>query len=890
VRFQTLTVAAGALLAAGCASMLLPTAEPILPPLSYQSYWVGPGTGEYASGLRLKVYEDPNATEVEVAATYAVGARDESSQEHGLAHLVEHLAFDGRPLGAGKPNLWTMISSSADFLNASTNQDRTNYFEMGRPDQLAQFLQWEAWRLRFTLANLEQADFERERDVVLNDFRQNAENVPGGSIDDWVFDNLFPANHPYQHETFGNVKTISALTMEQARSWVKRFYKPDRLTIVVMGPVKGAQVEELVRSTFREATSEPKRAPFTPQLPSVEDILKLKKAETAHFKAPLPHSRVVVFWLVPPGLFDKDARVASVSTQMLSSAVAAGIYDSEMQGQVKASGLGRFRGCGLQPLYGAGIVSCELDLRKDEDAPREIERIKDQLVNIWKGEIAPGGSGHLEELGLLQNVEQAAALESTADFLALGSLPASNLAATIGEYILKTRDHNYIGNWLNNSQRVTKQQVADFAATWLTRERARAIHVSAETDEEFRAHAGKHEVATADLARFVSRNPSAEVVIAASEDEVKAAMPHPNLASAKRVTLKNGLSVVAMRRAGFPVAVTALIVRRDPARATSLDEVIGDLAFRSIRVHRKSLSDIGAEARASSTPDGDAYLILAPAANLPHVLDFLGGFTGTDPMMSRYVPKGAFDSAQDGRAYLETEIPRLFDAQASRNLANLLYGDDVYGTHATAEQIDSVAIGQVDDWIKGNIVPGNATVVVVGDISEDDAVANVDKFLGGWSGASSPMHTVPAPDMPKSHRFAFINRPGATNALISVGLRFPSVDLARSPAAAVFAAELSDRLNNRLREALGITYGYYAGISTLNRGASLLCSGEVENRGVALAAKTVTEFLKDSGHWDAEKLARYKAKEGGRLGFQLSDVVGTANALSGIAMSGLPTT
>jgi zinc protease len=905
MKLRSFVLAWSALPLAGCASMLLPAAEPILPPLNYESYWVGPGSSEYGSGLRLKVYEDPNSPVVAVAAAYAVGAQDESPAELGLAHLCEHLAFDGRPRGKGTPNLWTYEVNTAPFLNANTTQDRTTYFEMGRPDLLPQFMQWEAWRLRDTLANLEKADFERERDVVANEYRQDMEDNPNGVVEEWLNDAIFPATHPYHDDVIGTKKSINALTMEQAQSWVKRFYTPDHLTLVVMGPVKGAQVEALVRGAFREATGMNEKGetvmhvkPAERKLPPIDELLKLANQEVRHHKAAIPRSRVMVFWLLPQGLYDKDSPVAEVSVEMLDSAVADGIYTDEARGTVHVKGLGRFHGCGIDSFFGAGIAICELDLDKDDDWKHDIELIKDQLVNVWKGDIAPAGAaGQLEDLGLLENVEQAAALNSTRDFLAFASVlesPSSGiggLPATVSDYILKTGDHNYVQNWLNNSQKVTKQQVADFAAKWLTRERAMAIHITAESDDEFRAHLGKPtEPVIAELGTFKSRNPSAEVVIGATAEDLKAATPHPNLAAAKRVTLPNGLSVVVLKRGTFPVVRTNLVIRRDPGEVSTQEEVVAGLAMHSIIAHRKYLADVGAQQGISFGPDANVVSILSATGNLPHVLDYLAAWTGAEAV-SRSVPKGRFDSVQAAFEYGEKDVPRSFDEQALRKYASLLFGDDVYGTVPSLKQIDDAEIGQVDDWIKKYLVPNRSTLIIVGNVDEDDAMANVEKFLGGWSGNAPAVTPGMPPAMPEKPRFAFINRPAATNALILVGARLPSPEVGRTAAARVYSAWLSESLNNRLREAFGVTYGYRAGIGVMNRAADLMCSGEVENKGAALAVKTVVDFLNAPPKVaDDPVLARYKYQVADGLFFRTADVSGNSSLLTGIAAQGLPPT
>src|SRR5207245_658785 len=113
-------------------------------------------------------------------------------------------------------------------------------------------------------------------------------------------------------------------------------------------------VEALVRNTFREATGMDQSGntvmhvkPADPKLPSVEDLLKLAKKDVPHYKLPIRHSRVMVFWLLPTGLYDKESPVASIATSLLDAAVQNGIFNDEMQGAANVAGteMGRFRNC-----------------------------------------------------------------------------------------------------------------------------------------------------------------------------------------------------------------------------------------------------------------------------------------------------------------------------------------------------------------------------------------------------------------------------------------------------------------------------------------------------------------------------------------------------------------
>ncbi len=86
------------------------------------------GVTEYAldNGLKVLLYPDDSSTTTTVNITYKVGSRFESYGETGMAHLLEHLSFKGTPRN---PNIPAQISSHGASANATTSDDRTNYFE-----------------------------------------------------------------------------------------------------------------------------------------------------------------------------------------------------------------------------------------------------------------------------------------------------------------------------------------------------------------------------------------------------------------------------------------------------------------------------------------------------------------------------------------------------------------------------------------------------------------------------------------------------------------------------------------------------------------------------------------------------------------------------------------
>ena len=130
------------------------------------------------NGLDVLLHEDHTCPIVAVNLWYHVGSKNETPGRTGFAHLFEHLMFEGSQhydKGYFQP-----LQGAGAALNGSTNADRTNYWEVVPTEALDLALWMESDRMGFLLPALTAAKFSNQRDVVLNERRQNYENRPYG--------------------------------------------------------------------------------------------------------------------------------------------------------------------------------------------------------------------------------------------------------------------------------------------------------------------------------------------------------------------------------------------------------------------------------------------------------------------------------------------------------------------------------------------------------------------------------------------------------------------------------------------------------------------------------------------------------------------------------------
>src|SRR5437773_7283194 len=153
------------------------------------------------NGLRVILHEDHRLPMVAVNLWYHVGSKNERPGRTGFAHLFEHLMFEGSQ--HYDKGFFHPLQEAGASLNGSTNPDRTNYWEVVPTNALELALWMESDRMGYLLPALTEAKFSNQRDVVLNERRQNYENRPYGLAPMALLAALLPPDHPYHWTTIG---------------------------------------------------------------------------------------------------------------------------------------------------------------------------------------------------------------------------------------------------------------------------------------------------------------------------------------------------------------------------------------------------------------------------------------------------------------------------------------------------------------------------------------------------------------------------------------------------------------------------------------------------------------------------------------------------------------
>src|SRR5579862_888570 len=201
------------------------------------------------NGMTVILHEDHALPIATVNIWYHVGSRDEPPHRSGFAHLFEHLMFMGTKR-APKSDFDNIMEAGGGDNNASTTQDRTNFYDFGPSSLLPTLLWLEADRLEDLGKAMDQKKLDLQREVVKNERRENVENAPYGYVPLRIDAAMYPESHPYHIDTIGLPEDIDAATVKDVQDFFATYYLPNNATMVIAGDFDPSAIKPIVDKYF----------------------------------------------------------------------------------------------------------------------------------------------------------------------------------------------------------------------------------------------------------------------------------------------------------------------------------------------------------------------------------------------------------------------------------------------------------------------------------------------------------------------------------------------------------------------------------------------------------------------------------------------------------------
>ncbi len=339
------------------------------------------------NGLTVILHQDSSTPTVSVNVWYHVGSGREKPGRTGFAHLFEHIMFEGsQHVPESMFDRW--LEAAGGDNNGSTSSDRTNYWENIPNNALELALFLESDRMGYLLEAMSPDVVEGQRNVVKNERRQSYENRPYGMAFITLFENLYPANHPYHWPTIGSMQDLDAASYQDVVDFFQTFYGPNNASLAIAGDIDIDKTRQLVDKWFGSIPAGP---PVPPQAPPAAFLIEPNEI-VLEDKVQLP--RIYLAWHSPshyhPGDAECDVLSSVLSDGKNSRLYKRLVYDLQIAQDVYAYQYSRDLGSSfiIQATARPGIKLdsllsvIDLELQKVQSQPpsrREIKRSVNQI-------------------------------------------------------------------------------------------------------------------------------------------------------------------------------------------------------------------------------------------------------------------------------------------------------------------------------------------------------------------------------------------------------------------------------------------------------------------------------------------------------------------------------
>ena len=270
-----------------------------------------------ANGLDVILHEDHTLPIVAVNVWYHVGSKDERPGLTGFAHLFEHLMFEGS--AHHDHGYFPPLQDAGAAVNGSTNADRTNYWEVVPTGALELALFLESDRMGFLLPALTEKKFTTQREVVINERRQNYENRPYGLAGIAMTTALYPSDHPYHWPTIGYTPDLRQATLDDVRDFFARHYHPGNASIALAGDIDPAAALALVERYFGDLPTGPPVPRVAVPAGGLADETRIVLEDR------VDRPRLYLAWRTP-ALFEEGDAALDVAADVIASGKTSRLY------------------------------------------------------------------------------------------------------------------------------------------------------------------------------------------------------------------------------------------------------------------------------------------------------------------------------------------------------------------------------------------------------------------------------------------------------------------------------------------------------------------------------------------------------------------------------------
>ena len=760
-----------------------------------------------SNGLDVILHEDHSIPLVAVNVWYHVGSKDEELGRTGFAHLFEHVMFEGSK--HHNSSHFEPLQKVGANLNGSTTSDRTNYWEDVPSNHLELALWLEADRMGFLIDALDQQRFDIQRDVVKNERRQSYENRPYGMAHWQIQESLFPLPHPYHWMTIGSQEDLDSASLDDVKDFFRRFYSPSNGSLAIAGDIDSQATLEMVDKYF--GSLQP--GPSVPRFGRFDSGLKGRVELEMRDRVSLP--RMYIAWPTPPHL-DSDDPALELLRGVLSDGLSSRLYKTLVyEKQIAQNAGARFHASEVAGQFVVDVTAAEgHDLDEVQVATEEV------LSTISSNPPTD------EEIDRAKNRLEAQHYRQLTHIGGFGGR-----ADDLNHFNVFAGDPGMINTSIDDYLSVTREDILRVNRSVLDERQVR-LHVLPEKALT---------ASTTQLDRTMVPSP-------AKEPEFMAPIP-------EEIQIPNGLNILVLEKHEMPVVSFGLVIPSgtitDPPNKPGLAAFTAQMISEGTR--EKSSQEIAEAfefigARLSAEARREMTLVSTETLT-KHWKKAL-------KLMAEVVRYPSFPQIELDRVKKEhlTDLRRAKDDSgfiAEQVMPGLIFGNDSKYGHSsvgTEKSVSSFTKADIESYFNNYYAPQNATLVVAGDVSLNEAQSEILSVFGDWTNVNSvkSVYEDLSHNSESLTTIYLVDKPGAAQSVIRAGhTTIPRADQDYFKLVLlnfIFGGQFSARLNQNLRQDKGYSYGFHSSISWFREPSAFVAGGSVQTE---VTKESVQEILKE---------------------------------------------
>jgi zinc protease len=645
------------------------------------------------NGLRVIVVRNPLAPVVTTVVNYQAGSDEAPDGFPGMAHATEHMMFRGSK-GLSADQLANVTAGLGGDFDADTQQGLTQYFFTAPSEDLEVALRIEAIRMRNVLDTDEL--WGKERGAIEQEVAQDLSN-PEYVFYEQLLAAMFKGS-PYEHDALGTRPSFDKTTGAMLKKFHDAWYVPNNAILIVVGDVEPAKTLAQVKKFFGDMLA--KKLPARP-----EYNFQPVKPETQKLDTDLPYGLTAITFRFP-GADSPDFAAAQILSDVLSS------QRGKLYGLVP-EGKALFAEFSYDTLQKSGLGYAIAGFPAGGDSTNLLEQVK----MILSAEITNGVMADLVEAAKRREIASAEFQKNSVQGLAMAWSQA-----VAGE------DRQSPDDDIEAIRRVTVADVNRVAKNYLDFDHAiSAILTPRPSDKPLSSKSfGGHESFAA------SKNADVKLPGWAQKSAEQLDVPVSTL-NPFVTNLPNGIKLIVQPETVSDTVNIYGKIKNNPKTEmpegkdgvdSALDQLFSYGTKSLDRIaFQKALDDIGATESA-----GAEFSLQVLSDQFERGAQLLA-----ENEISPALPENDFKIIQPQLAASVAGEIQSPDHLAGRALAAALFPkQDPAQRETTPVSIKALTIQDVRDYHKKAFRPDLTTIVVIGKVEPENAVAVIAKYFGDW--------------------------------------------------------------------------------------------------------------------------------------------------------------